>query len=209
MSTIRRSTRVAVAGAALVLSVALSACGEGATAPTAAPTTPEPPLSAPADAGAQHNDTDIRFAQMMIPHHQQALAMAELALERAGNPEVKALAEQIRAAQDPEIATLNGLLQNWGNPPVEGEMTGMDHSEMDHSGSSGMMSQADMDALAGASGAAFDTRFLELMIVHHEGAVAESERQVTDGANQQAKDLASRIISGQTAEIERMRQLLG
>lgn len=206
MSTIRRS---ACAAAILVLSVTLSACGGGTSAPTAAPSTTEPPVSAPADAGAQHNDTDIRFAQMMIPHHQQALAMAEMALQRAESADVKALAEQIRGAQDPEITTLNGFLENWGNPPVEGTMTGMDHSETDHSGSSGMMSQADMDALAGASGAAFDAKFLELMIVHHEGAVAESQREVADGVNAQAKDLASQIISGQTAEIERMRQLLG
>jgi uncharacterized protein (DUF305 family) len=207
MSITSRSTRAAVAGAALVLSVTLSACGGGTSAPAAASTTTEPPVSAPADGGAQHNDTDIRFAQMMIPHHQQALAMAEMALERAENTEVKALAEQIEAAQDPEIATLNGFLENWGVPPVEGG--GMDHTGMDHSASGGMMSQADMDALAGTSGAAFDRLFLEMMIVHHEGAVAESEREVTGGANAQAKELASQIISGQTAEIERMRQLLG
>jgi uncharacterized protein (DUF305 family) len=203
MSTTRRSTRAAVAGAALVLSVTLSACGGGTAAP--APTTTEPPVSAPADA-AQHNDTDIRFAQMMVPHHQQALAMAEMALQRAESPEVKALAAQIRAAQDPEIATLNGFLQNWGVPPVEG---GMDHSGMDHSASSGMMSENDMSSLGAASGAAFDKRFLEMMITHHQGAVAESEREVADGANAQAKQLAAQIISGQTAEIERMRQLLG
>jgi len=202
MSTIRRSTRAAVAGAALVLS--LSACGGGTSAPTAAPTTTEPPVSARADAGAQHNDTDIRFAQTMIPHHQQALAMAEMALQRAESADVKALAEQIRAAQDPEIATLTGFLQNWGIPPVEG---GVDHS--DHSGSGGMMSQTDMDSLRAADGAAFDRMFLEMMIVHHEGAVAESEREVADGANAQARELAAQVISGQTAEIERMRQLLG
>src|SRR4051812_23861336 len=108
--------RAAVTGAALVLSVTLSACS-GDAAPTAAATTTGPPVSAPADAGAQHNDTDIRFAQMMVPHHQQALAMAEMALGRAESPDVKALAEQIRAAQDPEIATLNGFLESWGTPP--------------------------------------------------------------------------------------------
>jgi uncharacterized protein (DUF305 family) len=196
MSTIRMSTRATVAGAALVLSVTLSACGGGTAAPTAAPTTTEPPVSAPADAGAQHNDTDIRFAQMMVPHHQQALAMAEMAVERAESPDVKALAEQVRAAQDPEIATLNGFLESWGIQPMD---SGMDHSGMGHSGSGGMMTQGDM---------AFDKMFLEMMIVHHEGAVAEAEREVAGGANAQAKELASQIISGQTAEIERMQQML-
>ena len=204
MSTVRRSNRAAMAGTALVLSVALSACGGGNTTPAAAPATIQPPVTAPSDGGAQHNDTDIRFAQMMIPHHQQALAMAEMALQRAESAEVKALAEQIRAAQDPEIATLNGFLSAWGTPPLEG---GMDHSGMDHS--NGMMSQGDMDSLGATTGASFDRTFLEMMIAHHEGAVAESEREVAGGANAEAKQLATEIISGQTAEIERMRQLLG
>jgi uncharacterized protein (DUF305 family) len=202
MSIIRRSTRAAVLGAALVLSVTLSACSGGA-APSAAPTTAEPTVSAPGDDGAQHNDADIRFAQMMIPHHQQALDMAELAVQRAQRPEVKALAEQIRAAQNPEIDTLTDFLTAWDSQPMEGGMTGMDHS-----GSSGMMVQGDMDALATASGAAFDTKFLEMMIVHHEGAIADAQRQVTDGANAQAKDLAAKIVSDQSAEVERMRELL-
>lgn len=80
--------------------------------------------------------------------------------------------------------------------------------EMDHSGSDGMMSQAEMDLLAGASEAAFDTAFLELMIVHHEGAVAEAEHEVAGGANEQAQRFASEIVSGPTAESDQMRRLL-
>jgi uncharacterized protein (DUF305 family) len=199
MSTVRRSTRAAVG--VLSLALALSACG-GTAAPTGSTAASEAPASAPADAGAQHNDADVRFAQMMIPHHQQALEMAETALQRTQNAEVRALAEQIQSAQDPEITTLSGFLESWGAAPADDGMAGMDHSGM-----SGMMSQADMDALAGADGAAFDARFLEMMIAHHEGAIAESERAVADGSNAQAKELATQIISGQTAEIEQMRQL--
>jgi hypothetical protein len=65
-----------------------------------------------------------------------------------------------------------------------------------------------MDALAGASGAAFDTMFLEMMIVHHEGAIADAQREMAEGANTQAKDLAAQIVSSQTAELDQMRQLL-
>jgi uncharacterized protein (DUF305 family) len=199
MSTVRRSTRAAVG--VLSLALALSACG-GTAAPTGSTAASEAPASAPTDAGAQHNDADVRFAQMMIPHHQQALEMAETALQRTQNAEVRALAEQIQSAQDPEITTLSGFLESWGAAPADDGMAGMDHSGM-----SGMMSQGDMDALAGADGAAFDARFLEMMIAHHEGAIAESERAVADGSNAQAKELATQIISGQTAEIEQMRQL--
>jgi uncharacterized protein (DUF305 family) len=200
MSTISRSTRAAVG--MLALALAVSACG-GSAAPTGSTAASEAPASAPADAGAEHNDADIRFAQMMIPHHQQALEMAETALQRTQNAEVRALAEQIQSAQDPEITTLSGFLESWGATPAAEGMAGMDHSGM-----SGMMGQGNMDALAGASGAAFDSMFLEMMIAHHEGAITEAEREVAEGANMQAKELAAQIVSDQTAEIEQMRQLL-
>jgi uncharacterized protein (DUF305 family) len=200
MSTISRSTRAAVG--VLSLALALSACS-GSAAPTGSSTAAsEAPASAPADAGAQHNEADVRFAQMMIPHHQQALEMAEVALQRTQNTEVRALAEQIQSAQDPEITILSGFLESWGAAPADEGMAGMDHSGM-----SGMMGQGEMDGLAGASGAAFDTMFLEMMIAHHEGAIAEAQRETAEGANAQAKDLAAQIVSGQTAELDQMRQL--
>jgi uncharacterized protein (DUF305 family) len=200
MSITRRSAR-AVGGGALVLSLALtlSACG-GSAAPAA-----EAP-SAAADAGAQHNDADIGFARMMVPHHEQAIEMAEIAHERTQSTEVRALAEEIRAAHDPQLTTLTGLLESWGAAPADDGMAGMEG--MGHSGMSGMSGQGDMDALAAASGAAFDSMFLEMMIAHHEGAVADAERAVAEGTNPQAKDLAAQIVSSQTAELDRMRQLL-
>jgi uncharacterized protein (DUF305 family) len=210
MSTIRRSTRAAISGGALVLSLALtlSACG-GSAAPTGTPPATEPPASAPA-ASAEHNDADVRFAQGMIPHHRQAVEMAEMAVNRAENPEVKALAEQIQAAQDPEINTMTGFLEAWGaEVPADGDMAGMDHSSMaGMSDMSGMMTPEQMDELRNATGAAFDTAFLQMMIAHHEGAISDSERELAEGVNPQAKDLATEIVTAQTAEIEQMRQLL-
>jgi uncharacterized protein (DUF305 family) len=200
MSTFSRSTRAVVG--VLSLALALSACG-GSAAPTGSTAASEAPASAPADAGAQHNEADVRFAQMMIPHHRQALEMAGVALQRTQNAEVRALAEQIQSAQDPEITILSGYLEAWGAAPADDTMAGMDHSGM-----SGMMGQGEMDALAGASGAAFDTMFLEMMIVHHEGAIADAQREMAEGANPQAKDLAAQIVSSQTAELDQMRQLL-
>jgi uncharacterized protein (DUF305 family) len=201
MSITRRSIR-AVGGGALVLSLALtlSACG-GSAAPAG-----EAPTSASADAGAQHNDADVGFAQVMVPHHQQAIEMAEVALERAQDAEVRALAEQIRATHDPQLTTLTGFLESWGATPADDGMAGMAGME-DHSGMSGMMGQGDMDALADASGAAFDSMFLEMMIAHHEGAVADAQRAVAEGANPQVKELAAQIVSDQTAEIDQIGRL--
>jgi uncharacterized protein (DUF305 family) len=89
---------------------------------------------------ATFNDADATFAQQMIPHHQQAVTMAELAGTRATDPEVKRLAAQIKAAQGPEITTMTGWLSAWGKPaPTDS----LDHG-MNMSGGSmpGMMSSA-------------------------------------------------------------------
>jgi uncharacterized protein (DUF305 family) len=207
MSTLRTSSRLGLAGGTLALALALSACGAAAAPPAAAPTGTAPSATAQAGVSAEHNDADIRFAQMMIPHHRQAVEMAEIAVDQAQNPKVKALAEQIRAAQDPEIETMTGYLKAWGaQVPNEG---GMDHSGMkDMSETSGMMTPEQMDQMHKTTGAAFDTMFLQMMISHHEGAVSDSQRELAEGVNPQAKDLANKIISAQTAEITQMRQML-
>jgi uncharacterized protein (DUF305 family) len=213
MSTTRTSRRLGLAGGALALSLALSACGGEAAPPATAPTGTTPGATAQADVSAEHNDADIRFAQTMIPHHQQAVEMAEIAVDRAQNPEVKALAEQIQGAQDPEIETMTGFLEAWGaEVPAEGDMADMDHSGMPGMTGmpemSGMMTPEQMEQMGSATGAAFDTMFLEMMIVHHEGAIADSQRELAEGVNPQAKDLANQIIAAQTAEIDQMRQML-
>lgn len=159
--------------------------------------------SAPAtSAAADHNDQDVIFAQMMIPHHRQALDMAELAETRASSAEVKKLAKQIEAAQDPEIQTMSGWLTSWGV-----QVPGEDDMHMDH-GMPGMMSGEDMKKLEGLSGAAFDKAFLEMMIQHHEGAITMAKAEQSNGAYEPAKQLAASIIAGQSAEITTMKRLL-
>jgi uncharacterized protein (DUF305 family) len=204
MSTIRVPARLAV-GAALSLSLLLTGCGAGSTTagPGAAPTAG--PDGGATDANAAgFNAADVRFAQMMVPHHRQAVEMAELAPDRAERPEVRELAEQIRAAQDPEIATMARLLQAWGDGT---DHSGMDHSGMGHPGMAGMMTPEQMQQLEAADGAAFDALFLQLMIAHHEGAVADAQRELAEGVHPEARELASAIVATQRAEIDRMRQL--
>ncbi|OLT00437.1 hypothetical protein BJF90_35165 [Pseudonocardia sp. CNS-004] len=205
-------SRAYLVGGALALSLAVSAC-TGATTPAGAPAPTISSASAQAGASTDRNEADTRFAQMMIPHHRQAVAMAGMAVERTANPDVKALAEQIQAAQDPEIERMTGFLQAWGAAvPAEDDMSAMpEMDDMDHSDMgdmSGMMTPEQMNELQGASGAEFDRMFLEMMIAHHEGAVHDSEREVAEGVNPQAKDLAQQIISAQNAEITQMRQML-
>jgi uncharacterized protein (DUF305 family) len=155
-----------------------------------------------------HNAADIKFAQQMIPHHQQAVQMADLASTRASNADVKQLALQIKAAQDPEINLMKGWLGQWHQPT--GDMSGMSMG----SGSSemasmpGMMSDADMTKLAAANGADFDKQFLTMMIGHHEGAITMAKDELANGQYGASKDLAGRIITSQQAEITRMDALI-
>jgi uncharacterized protein (DUF305 family) len=162
---------------------------------------------------AAFNNADITFAQGMIPHHRGAVAMAELAEGRAEDPRVLDLANRIEAAQQPEIDTLTGWLEEWGEPlPEESDssMGGMDHGSMDMGEGMDMegMSEEDMAALEAASGPEFDRMFLEMMIVHHRGAVEMAETEVADGSNPDAVAMAQQIVDTQNAEIQEMETLL-
>lgn len=188
--------------------IAALVVGCGSSDPGASHRTDETSTAADSRA-ARHNDQDIAFAQGMIPHHQQAIDMADLAAERAASPAVKDLAGRIDAAQAPEIQQLTDMLEKWGAPTEPG----MDHGEttgsMDHGGMSGegMMTGDEMRQLESATGAGFDRLWVRLMIKHHQGAVAMSRTELAQGADAAAKDLAKKIIDAQEAEIEEMRAL--
>jgi len=158
--------------------------------------------------------TDIAFAQGMIPHHQQAVEMADAALDPASDasPEVKKLAKQIKGAQDPEIQQMTQWLQQWGAPTTmpgaSGDMDSMDHGGHDMGGiaMSGMMTAEQMQQMRQATGSAFDTMWLQMMIAHHEGAITMSEQVKAGSSNEEVTALANAIITGQRAEIETMRR---
>lgn len=201
-SAMRRAAAMATAATAALV---LAACGsdDGSSGGHSGHGGKESPsTSAPASKGKQ-NAADVTFAQGMIPHHRQAVEMSDLAETRASS-EVKSLAAEIKKAQGPEIETLSGWLGSWGEQVPE-EMEGMDHSGHDMAG---MMSAEEMEKLEKASGKAFDTAFLKMMIEHHEGAVSMAETEKAEGSHPQAISMAESIITSQKAEIERMNTLL-
>ena len=220
---------------ALASALTLTACGTGAqdenagaeasatatsSAPAATPAatataTPSATESATSSAtgsaeevSAEHNDADVMFAQMMIPHHQQAVEMSEMLLAKDDVPaEVAAFAQKVIDAQGPEIERMNSMLTAWGQDPVDTD--GMDGMEgMDHGGMSGMMSEEDMTALDQAQGTEAARLYLEQMTAHHKGAVDMAKDEVEDGQNPQAVQLAEQVIADQEAEITEMQQML-
>ena len=184
--------------AALTTAFALTGCAPGSPASTTTPTT-DAGSSAPA--ASAFNSDDVMFAQLMIPHHEQAVEMSDDLLAKDGvDPAIVDLAVQIKDAQAPEITTMRGWLSDW-NASADG-MAGMDH------GTGGMMSDDDMMALQDASGADAGALYLTQMIMHHEGAVAMAQTELSDGENVDALALAEAIVSSQTAEIAVMNDLL-
>jgi len=164
-----------------------------------------PNESTPSDvASAEFNADDVMFAQMMIPHHEQAVEMSDIALDPTigAGEEVLALAREIKDAQDPEITQMTDLLTSWGQP------ISMD-SSMDHSSMmSGMLSYEELQNLGTLRGATFDTAWLEAMIKHHEGAIQMANDVLRDGINAEVRALAQEIIAAQQTEIDLMRALL-
>jgi uncharacterized protein (DUF305 family) len=144
---------------------------------------------------SQYSADEIMFAQMMIPHHEQAVTMSELALSNTTTAEIVALATAIRDAQAPEIIQM----QSWIDGKSESHMHDMEMG--------GMLSDAELAELAELKGAAFDQMFLTAMIAHHEGALDMVE-MINDSSNSEVKTLAANIVQSQSAEIETMKALL-
>ncbi|WP_406439270.1 DUF305 domain-containing protein [Streptomyces sp. NBC_01613] len=209
-SLVRRTALTVTAGvAALVLAACGSDNDSGGHDMGSMNSDSSPSATASAKAGA-HNAADVSFAKEMIQHHRQAIAMADLAADRASSQEVKDLATKIKGAQDPEIKTMSGWLTSWGEEVPEdmsSSMPGMDHDTS--SSMPGMMSSDDMDKLDKASGTEFDKMFLEIMVKHHEGAVTMAKTEKSDGKYGPATKLADDVITAQTAEIKQMNKMLG
>lgn len=150
-------------------------------------------------------DVDVEFLQLMLVHHEQAVAMNALAAESAESAEVVALAEEIDATHVPEIEEMRDLLVSLGGEEL-GAMGGMDMSTMDNM--DGMLTQDQFAELEAATGAEFDQLYLEAMIAHHEGAISMADREISDGSAAEAVTLAEAIKAEQEAMIPEMEDLL-
>ncbi|SDS34363.1 DUF305 domain-containing protein [Jiangella sp. DSM 45060] len=148
-----------------------------------------------------HSETDVRFVEQMIPHHRQAVTMAELAVDRAQDERVLLVADRIIAAQGPEIAVLESWLTERGLPvPAEG-------AEHDH-GLPGMITPLQLEQLGNTSGAEFDELFLTYMSQHHAGAIDMAAAELNTGTNSRVLELAGDVSVEQGIEIDRMREIL-
>jgi uncharacterized protein (DUF305 family) len=146
------------------------------------------------EANSEFSTADLKFAEEMIPHHEQAILMSDIALTNSTSDEVLALARDIKAAQAPEIE----LMGSW---------TGVNPSTHLGHMMDGMLSEEEIQKLRDAEGAAFDRLFLAGMIKHHEGAVKMAQK-VLNSKNAEVAALATAIIEAQEKEIAFMQELI-
>jgi uncharacterized protein (DUF305 family) len=206
---------------AALMIVALAAAG--CSSPPAEPATAEVPVVLPGKPGAAGdvvrpdqvdpnrtretpNSADVDYMTMMIPHHQQAIVMTDLVATKTTDEQVRAIAGRIAVTQEAEIKLMSDWLAKYGKPvPGSGEHSG--HGATEHASMPGMATPEQLNALRAANGSEFDKLFLSLMIAHHQGALTMAEGQLTGGVETKAQELAQDVITGQSAEIERMRAL--
>ncbi|MBM0240446.1 DUF305 domain-containing protein [Micromonospora sp. ATA32] len=196
--------RALLNGTAMFALLAVAGCGGGESTSAADKTSPAATASSSATS-VTFNEADVMFAQMMIPHHEQAVEMADLAATRVKNPELKDLVVAIKAAQAPEITTMAGWLTAWGKPteaPGGHQMHGTDAMP-------GMASDKDMAALKAASGADFDRKFAEMMIAHHNGAIQMARTAQSEASSPDVKNLAGTIEQTQAAEVQTLQKFVG
>ena len=213
----QHAVRTTLSALAFGVTLGLAGCGDtndaggmsgmdhGSSSPQMSqlPSTSASEASPTASTADRFNDADVMFVQGMLPHHQQAVEMSEMLLKKSGvSAETTALAQQVKAAQGPEITTMQGWLKAWGKS-ADGGTGGMDH---DMGG--GMATEAEMAEFDQADALTAEKMFLEMMTAHHKGAIAMAQMEVTNGQNPDAIAMAKDIATSQQAEIDTMKKLL-
>lgn len=196
-----RRTQVVRAILVAALLTSLAACGANSSS---AGNTPDSPSSASTNSNRAHNKADVTFATQMIPHHAQAIQMAQMAINKSRDPAVLKLAKKIEDGQSPEIKSLTSWLKGWGVAIPKPGMTSMPGMSPGMSG----MGAGGMSRMMTASGGEFDRRWLKMMTAHHKGAVQMAQIELRDGRSADARNLARRIVDAQQAEIKSMQAML-
>ncbi|MCX5044056.1 DUF305 domain-containing protein [Aldersonia sp. NBC_00410] len=229
-----KTTNLAVGAALVAALVALTGCSNSSNDETGQSSASVTATTASADT---HNQVDVTFAQQMIPHHEQAIEMSDVVLAKDGiDPRVTDLANQIKAAQGPEIEQLQAWLTEWGQSGMPMSTPGMMPSDQNmpmstpgmempgHAmpmpssstpspgaggmGMSGMMSDQDMTALRNAQGVEASRLYLTQMITHHQGAITMAQTEIDSGQYPDAVAMARTIADTQQQEITTMQNIL-
>lgn len=158
-------------------------------------------LLRPVSSTATFNSSDVMFAQMMLPHHRQAIDMAEMVLQpdRDSSLELQSMARAIQLQQSSEVTTLENLLRTWRADAEAGDHSGM----MD-----GILSDEELGQLNSLQGTEFDHAWSLAMIEHHQGAIAMARDVLETGINHRIAVLANDVVAAQGREIRELQQIV-
>ncbi|GII57905.1 hypothetical protein Pth03_62940 [Planotetraspora thailandica] len=198
-----KTTALMIPAVALTLAACSATAGAGSAGPANPAAVPYAAGQAGnAAAGQAGNDADVRFSQEMIPHHWQAIQIAALASDRGSDPYVRKLAREITENEAADIRVMSGWLRSWGKPVPSGDL-GSGHDMP------GMISQTQILALEGRSGADFDRLWLTVLAKHLDSGIAMAEKVLGAGTHPGTRDLAKKIVTTQRAEIAQITDRLG
>lgn len=172
--------------AALAAALAVGACGSNSSSSSS---------SSSSGTGAPGNGTDRAFVDMMVPHHQSAIAMAKIAQKRGQSQFVKTLAGNIIRTQGEEISTMKAEDAKLAKAGVKMGGLGMDGSMMGMNMNTGMLKMTSN----------FDQEFFTMMIKHHQGAISMARMELDKGSDPKLRSLAQAIIKAQQKEISDMK----
>lgn len=198
--------------AGLLLAGCVLPAPETSSPADATPAQSEGSMSGMADPDVGEVSFDQVFIDMMVPHHEGAVAMAEIALERAERPEIKEMAEQILAAQTPEIEQLRAWREEWYGSsdtpsmevmPMLHDTPGMDMPGMNEGQTMDMAAEVELLRTAPDP---FDLAFIDAMIIHHQSAIDAARLAEAQATRPEIKELAANIIEGQQREIDQMNE---
>jgi uncharacterized protein (DUF305 family) len=206
-----RWKRIALIGAGavavLVVSAACVKVDTGREDPAGQTTSATASTTMPPAGTEAHNNADVWFVRNMIPHHQQSIEMSDILLAKQGiDPRVTELANNIKAAESPEIQQMQDWLKQWGKPMpaiTPGDMQGPAQG-----GVIGQLSERELNALSEAEGADASRLFLTQMIAHHEGALSVAQTEIEEGQYPPAVVMARSIASTQQQEIDTIKGIL-
>ena len=153
------------------------------------------------------DEIDARFIDMMVPHHQGAVEMAKIAMDRSERPEIQEMANAIISSQEEEISMMKGWKQEWYGSSDTPPMSAMPMMEaMEGMGGMGhpMNMQAEVDALRSAP-EPFDLAFIDAMIPHHQSAVDAAQMVLDTAAHSEIREMAQQVIDEQQKEIDQMK----
>jgi uncharacterized protein (DUF305 family) len=232
----RTLRRALLLGPAVGLALLVTGCSQGSDPGTVVVTPDRPVLQpgAPGEANTTHtgpvsvtvpraNAADARFMSHMVAHHAQALELVDLARDELRDEQVRALADRIRSAQQPELQVMAAWLVRHEQPvPAQAADAGVDVTAMggrlaggghgDHGGvggpMAGMATEQDLQALGQARGPDADILFLQLMVAHHEGALEMAVEHAGEASDVQAQEMSNGIYAEQMVEIARMEEML-